>query len=193
MVAPICEEFLFRGYIFTALRNWRGPWPAALITGLLFGGVHAGSAPVLDLVPLAALGFGLCLLYRCTGLAVPVHRGPLAEQLRRLRPASRTGLAWQTGARWSRARWSAIALVWLACTRVGCDPAERALSLGLARIGSRDEQATPFPAVASHRRWLCAPRARGRLSLAAPVAATSCRRPPPRAPPPAPPATPAGA
>ena len=24
VVAPICEEFLFRGYIFTALRNWRG-------------------------------------------------------------------------------------------------------------------------------------------------------------------------
>ncbi len=85
VVAPICEELLFRGYIFTALRNWRGTLPAALITGLLFGGVHAGSAPVLDLVPLAALGFGLCLLYRCTGFAVPVHRGPLAQQLDRVR------------------------------------------------------------------------------------------------------------
>ena len=67
VVAPICEEFLFRGYIFTALRNWRGTLPAALLTGLVFGGVHFGSAPVLDLVPLAALGFGLCLLYRYTG------------------------------------------------------------------------------------------------------------------------------
>jgi uncharacterized protein len=67
IVAPICEEMLFRGYIFTALRNWRGTLPAALITGLLFGGVHAGSAPALDLVPLAGLGFGLCLLYRYTG------------------------------------------------------------------------------------------------------------------------------
>ena len=28
VVAPICEEFLFRGFIFTALRNWRGAWPA---------------------------------------------------------------------------------------------------------------------------------------------------------------------
>jgi membrane protease YdiL (CAAX protease family) len=63
VVAPICEEFLFRGYMFTALRNWRGPWPAALITGLLFGGVHATSAPAAYLVPLAALGVGLCLLY----------------------------------------------------------------------------------------------------------------------------------
>jgi hypothetical protein len=67
VVAPICEEFLFRGFIFTALRNWQGTLPAALITGLIFGGVHYGSAPTLDLVPLAALGFGLCLLYRCSG------------------------------------------------------------------------------------------------------------------------------
>jgi uncharacterized protein len=71
VVAPICEEFLFRGYIFTALRNWRGTLPAALITGLLFGGVHVESAPVLDLVPLAALGFGLCLVYRYSGSLYP--------------------------------------------------------------------------------------------------------------------------
>jgi membrane protease YdiL (CAAX protease family) len=71
VVAPICEELLFRGFIFTALRGWRGTWLAAAITGLLFGAVHAGSAPALDLVPLAALGFGLCLLYRYTGSLYP--------------------------------------------------------------------------------------------------------------------------
>jgi membrane protease YdiL (CAAX protease family) len=71
VVAPICEELLFRGFIFTALRNWLGTLPAAVITGLLFGGVHYGSAPTLDLVPLAALGFGLCLLYRYTGSLYP--------------------------------------------------------------------------------------------------------------------------
>jgi membrane protease YdiL (CAAX protease family) len=71
VVAPFCEEFLFRGYIFTALRNWRGVWPAAVITGLLFGGVHAGSAPAVDLIPLAGLGFALCLLYRYTGSLYP--------------------------------------------------------------------------------------------------------------------------
>jgi membrane protease YdiL (CAAX protease family) len=67
VIAPICEEFLFRGFIYTALCNWRGPWPAAILTGLVFGGIHAGSAPAVDLVPLGALGFGLCLLYRRTG------------------------------------------------------------------------------------------------------------------------------
>jgi uncharacterized protein len=71
VVAPMCEEFLFRGFIFTALRSWCGTLPAAVITGLLFGGVHVGSAPALDLVPLAALGFGLCLLYRHTGSLYP--------------------------------------------------------------------------------------------------------------------------
>jgi membrane protease YdiL (CAAX protease family) len=71
VVAPICEELLFRGFIFTALRNWRGTLPAALITAVLFGGVHVGSAPALDLVPLAGLGFGLCLLYRWTGSLYP--------------------------------------------------------------------------------------------------------------------------
>jgi membrane protease YdiL (CAAX protease family) len=71
VIAPICEEFLFRGFIFTALRNWKGTWPAAIITGVLFGGVHYGSAPTLDLVPLMGLGFGLCLLYRYTGSLYP--------------------------------------------------------------------------------------------------------------------------
>ena len=71
VIAPMCEEFLFRGYIFTALRNWHGTWPAAIMTGLVFGAVHVGSAPALDLVPLGALGFGLCLLYRYSGSLYP--------------------------------------------------------------------------------------------------------------------------
>lgn len=71
VIAPICEEFLFRGFIYKALCSWRGPWPAALITAVVFGGVHAGSAPAVDLVPLAALGFGLCLLYRYSGSLYP--------------------------------------------------------------------------------------------------------------------------
>jgi membrane protease YdiL (CAAX protease family) len=71
VVAPICEELLFRGFVFTALRSWHGTWLAAVITGAMFGAVHAGSAPALDLVPLAGLGFGLCLLYRYTGSLYP--------------------------------------------------------------------------------------------------------------------------
>ena len=95
IVAPMCEEFLFRGYMFTALRNWRGTWPAAVITGLIFGGVHVGSAPALDLVPLAGLGFGLCLLYRysaarCTR-ASPRTRSTTASPSRASRAGTGTG------------------------------------------------------------------------------------------------------
>ena len=71
VVAPVAEEFLFRGYVFTALRNWRGIWPAAVITGLLFGAVHAGGSDAAYLVPLAFFGFVLCLLYARTGSLWP--------------------------------------------------------------------------------------------------------------------------
>jgi membrane protease YdiL (CAAX protease family) len=62
VIAPIAEEVLFRGYCFTALRSWRGPWLAAVLTGLVFGAIHAGSTPAAFLVPLAVLGFLLCVL-----------------------------------------------------------------------------------------------------------------------------------
>lgn len=71
VIAPICEETLFRGFIFTSLRNWKGPWPAAVLTALIFGAVHVASAPATDLLPLAALGFALCLIYRATGSLYP--------------------------------------------------------------------------------------------------------------------------
>ncbi|HWX86823.1 MAG TPA: type II CAAX endopeptidase family protein [Solirubrobacteraceae bacterium] len=71
VIAPICEETLFRGYIFAALSKWKGWLPGAILTGILFGAVHIGSAPVEDLVPLGVLGFALCFLYRRTGSLYP--------------------------------------------------------------------------------------------------------------------------
>ncbi|HKG38718.1 MAG TPA: type II CAAX endopeptidase family protein [Conexibacter sp.] len=71
VIAPIAEEVFFRGYFFGALRNWRGPWPAALITGLVFGGIHYGSADAVFLVPLAILGFMLCIVRWKTGSLLP--------------------------------------------------------------------------------------------------------------------------
>lgn len=82
-IAPMAEEFFFRGFLFGTLRNIPvrvagrdgGPWVAAIITGLLFGGAHLGSAPAVYLVPLAFLGFVLCImrwrthsLYPCMAL-----------------------------------------------------------------------------------------------------------------------------
>jgi membrane protease YdiL (CAAX protease family) len=71
VIAPMAEEFFFRGYFFGALRNWRGVWPAAVITGIVFGGIHAGSAPIGFLVPLAFFGFLLCLVYDRTRSLYP--------------------------------------------------------------------------------------------------------------------------
>lgn len=71
VIAPIGEETLFRGYIFPSLAKWRGWALGAALTGVLFGAVHVGSAPVVYLVPLAVLGFLLCALYRWTGSLYP--------------------------------------------------------------------------------------------------------------------------
>ena len=71
VIAPLGEELFFRGFFFGALRNWRGPILAAILTGLTFGLVHAGSSPVGYLVPLAFFGIGLCLLYEWTGSLYP--------------------------------------------------------------------------------------------------------------------------
>jgi len=71
VVAPIAEEFFFRGFFFTALRSWKGLWPAAILTGLVFGGIHLGSAEAAFLLPLGFFGFCLCLLYNRTGSLYP--------------------------------------------------------------------------------------------------------------------------
>lgn len=71
VVAPLGEELFFRGFFFGALRNWRGPGVAAVLTGSTFGLIHVGSSPVGYLVPLAVFGIGLCLLYEWTGSLYP--------------------------------------------------------------------------------------------------------------------------
>ena len=117
IVAPICEEFLFRGYIFTALRNWRGTLPAAILTGILFGGVHATSAPAADLVPLGLLGFGLCLLYRHTGSVYP---GMLAHSLNNsIAFADLAGWSWYGAIPLIIVAPAAILLLIAACNRAG--------------------------------------------------------------------------
>jgi membrane protease YdiL (CAAX protease family) len=70
-LTPVCEEFLFRGYLFTTLRRRLGPLPAALIAGTGFGLLHVPVYHVLGCVPLAVLGIGLCLIYWQTGSLIP--------------------------------------------------------------------------------------------------------------------------
>lgn len=77
--APVVEEFFFRGFLFGTLRRIplrvRGrdlaPWVAALLTAILFGAAHLGSAGLEYLVPLGLLGFMLCLVRWRTGSLYP--------------------------------------------------------------------------------------------------------------------------
>jgi len=71
VIAPLAEETFFRGYFYGALRNWRGPWLAALLTGLVFGAIHAGGTDAVFLVPLALLGVMLCVVRERTGSLLP--------------------------------------------------------------------------------------------------------------------------
>jgi len=71
IVAPIAEELFFRGFLFGALRGPIGWVMAAVVTGIVFGLIHAGGTSAVFLVPLGVLGFLLCVLYRRTGSLLP--------------------------------------------------------------------------------------------------------------------------
>ena len=68
VVAPIAEEFFFRGFFYRALRSRFGTLAAAGIGGLVFGSIHFTGPDTLELLPiLGALGFMFCLVYEKTG------------------------------------------------------------------------------------------------------------------------------
>ena len=71
VAVPLEEEFVFRGYVYRALANWRGTLAAAVLTGVVFALTHIGWLPLDALPPTAVLGFGLCLFYQWTGSLYP--------------------------------------------------------------------------------------------------------------------------
>ena len=70
LLAPVAEELFFRGFLFAGVRSRWSLWPAALISGLIFGLVHAPTG-LTTVVPLATLGVALCWLYDRTGSLWP--------------------------------------------------------------------------------------------------------------------------
>ncbi|MBE7220524.1 MAG: CPBP family intramembrane metalloprotease [Caulobacteraceae bacterium] len=56
LLAPLAEELLFRGWIYTALRRSFSFWPSYLATLVLFAGIHwdASHTRVVQVLPLAA-------------------------------------------------------------------------------------------------------------------------------------------
>ncbi|GAA5496974.1 hypothetical protein Rhal01_03162 [Rubritalea halochordaticola] len=64
IVAPVCEEIIFRGYLYSVTKRYTGPIFAAICTGVLFGAIHG---EVWSFIPLAVLGIILAGVYEITG------------------------------------------------------------------------------------------------------------------------------
>jgi hypothetical protein len=58
-VAPLAEEVFYRGLIFGGLQRW-GFWPAALVSGAVFSGVHLDPG---SLIPFFIIGVVLAWLF----------------------------------------------------------------------------------------------------------------------------------
>jgi membrane protease YdiL (CAAX protease family) len=74
-VAPVAEEFFFRGFFYRALRSRYSVLAAALIDGVVFGALHYpgdGADGLLILPPLIGLGVMFCLVLERTGSLYPV-------------------------------------------------------------------------------------------------------------------------
>jgi hypothetical protein len=70
VAAPISEEVCFRGMLLGGLRERLPRLAAALISGLIFGGLHATTG-ISAVPPLIIFGFVLALLYEKTGSIIP--------------------------------------------------------------------------------------------------------------------------
>jgi len=68
VVAPVSEEFFFRGFFYRALRTRLPVWAAAPIDGLVFGSLHFEGVHTAIILPvIAVFGMGQCLVYEKTG------------------------------------------------------------------------------------------------------------------------------
>lgn len=75
LVAPVAEELFFRGVVYNAWLREYGARVAIVGSGLLFAVIHAS---LFLLLPFAALGIALALLYRATGslpAVIALHAG----------------------------------------------------------------------------------------------------------------------
>jgi membrane protease YdiL (CAAX protease family) len=70
IAAPVSEEICFRGMVFGGLRTRLPRLAAALISAIVFGGLHALTG-ISAVPPLIVFGFVLALLYEKTGSIVP--------------------------------------------------------------------------------------------------------------------------
>lgn len=64
IVAPLCEEIVFRGYFYPVMKKFAGVWPAAICSAMVFAAAHGN---LTALLPLFIFGGVLVLIYEKTG------------------------------------------------------------------------------------------------------------------------------
>ena len=64
IIAPICEEILFRSFLYTATKKYTGVLFAAISSALLFSVIHGS---IKALIPLFVVGLILALAYELSG------------------------------------------------------------------------------------------------------------------------------
>ena len=64
LVAPFCEEVLFRGFLYPVAKKFTGPWLAAFSSALFFAAAHGNLSALL---PLFLFGLLLVRVYEKTG------------------------------------------------------------------------------------------------------------------------------
>ncbi len=64
LVAPVCEEIVFRGYLYPVLKRFSGVWVAGLCSALLFSCAHGN---LVALLPLFIFGIVQVVFYEKTG------------------------------------------------------------------------------------------------------------------------------
>jgi len=70
VIAPLSEEFFFRGFLYGVLKRYAGPLPALVFTGVVFAVIHLHLP---SLLPLFLLACVLTLAYELSGsLLVPM-------------------------------------------------------------------------------------------------------------------------
>jgi membrane protease YdiL (CAAX protease family) len=63
VVAPICEEVVFRGFLYPVARRFAGMWPAVIFSAVVFAVAHSS---LVALLPLAVFGVVLAVIYERT-------------------------------------------------------------------------------------------------------------------------------
>lgn len=70
ILAPLSEEFYFRGMVYPVIRARFGPVPGMILSGLFFGALHLD---LYRMLPIGVMGYALAYFYERTGsLVTPI-------------------------------------------------------------------------------------------------------------------------